>query len=65
MGLDGAADLATALASEAIAVLWDGRMFRSHPGEHRYDAVDGMGYLLLALLCLSTGREPNMMGSGW
>ncbi|MCD8483043.1 MAG: hypothetical protein LR015_10505 [Verrucomicrobia bacterium] len=36
--------------TEALNVLWQGGMFRTHPGEHRYDSVDGLGFLLSALL---------------
>jgi hypothetical protein len=46
-------------------VLYAHGMFRGHPGEDRYDAVDGVGFLLLALLRLATGREPEMLGLGW
>ncbi|MFW6060061.1 MAG: hypothetical protein ACODAQ_07750 [Phycisphaeraceae bacterium] len=60
-----AGELARTLAHEAVDALSDHGMFRSHPGEHRYDAVDGVGYLLLALIALATGEEPDMMGSGW
>ncbi len=49
--------LADDLAREAIDTLWAGRMFRGHPGENRYDAVDGVGYLLLALLELELGGD--------
>jgi hypothetical protein len=45
--------LADDLARQAIDTLWAGQMFRGHPGENRYDAVDGVGYLLLALLELA------------
>ncbi|MGI5816582.1 MAG: hypothetical protein ACOX9R_00620 [Armatimonadota bacterium] len=55
-------DLAAALAEEAVQVLWTGELFRGHPGEDRYDAVDGVGILMLALLRLETGEEPPMMG---
>jgi len=40
-------------------------MFRSHPGEDRCDAVDGMGILFLALIWLETGVEPDARGFGW
>ena len=40
-------------------------MFRSHPGEDRCDAVDGMGILFLALIWLETGIEPDAKGFGW
>ncbi len=55
-------DLATGLADEAVERLWTGRMFRGHPGEDRYDAVDGVGVLMLALIRLETGEEPPMLG---
>ena len=40
------------LASEALANLYleEAGMFRSHTGESRYDAVDGVGLLVLVLL---------------
>lgn len=61
------ADAASA-AGSAIASLFrprvDGGMFAGHPGEDRYDAVDGVGYLLLALLRLATGGTPALMGMG-
>lgn len=53
------------IAAEAHDMLWDQRMYRTHPGEHRYDAVDGVGYLMLALIRLHTGVEPDMLGTGW
>ena len=56
---------ASELAKEAIDVLFDNGMFRGHPGEHRYDAVDGVGFLLLALMALGTDEEPEMLGMGW
>ena len=62
---DGAGELAERLAREAMTCLWDLAMFRTHPGEHRYDAVDGGGYLILALLWHATGRRPRMLSLGW
>lgn len=53
------------LADVAISSLYTGHMFRGHTGEDRYDAVDGVGYLLLALLYLETGRPPDYMGFGF
>jgi hypothetical protein len=57
--------LAKKVADEAVGALFDHGMFRGHPGEHRYDAVDGVGFLALALLWLQTGEEPDNMGLGW
>jgi uncharacterized protein YyaL (SSP411 family) len=53
-------ELARKIADEAIERLFvvQSGMFRSHPGENRCDAVDGLGILLLALLYLDTGEEP-------
>ncbi|HOL67663.1 MAG TPA: hypothetical protein PKX93_09430, partial [bacterium] len=56
---------ASFLAEEALASLWQGRMFRSHTGEDRYQAVDGLGYLFLSLLCLELNEEVEMMGTFW
>jgi hypothetical protein len=58
-------DLAARVAQEAVGVLFAQDMFRGHPGEDRYDAVDGVGFLLLALMELSSGKAPDLMGSGW
>ena len=58
-------ELALRVAEEALEVLWAGEMFRGHPGEERCDAVDGVGWLALALMRLSTGEEPPLMGLGW
>ena len=58
-------DLALRVADEGLRVLFDHGMFRGHPGEHRYDAVDGVGYFMLALLALYSKDEPDMGGSGW
>jgi hypothetical protein len=40
-------------------------MFRGHAGEDRYDAVDGVGYLLLSLLYLETGKRADYLGFGF
>ena len=40
--------------------LFAGRMFRGHTGEERCDAVDGVGFLLLALLYLETPGVINL-----
>lgn len=57
--------LATKLADESLATLFAHGMFRSHAGEDRYDAVDGVGYLLLALIYLETGKKADYMGFGF
>ncbi len=60
-------DDARRLAAEAVSQLYSksAGMFRSHPGEDRCDAVDGMGILFLSLLSLETGTEPELLGFGW
>ena len=62
---EGLHSLALRVAEEAVGVLFTDGMFRGHPGEDRYDAVDGVGFLLLALLCLQKGQEPDGMGFGF
>ena len=57
--------LALRVAREGEAVLFDDGVYRGHPGEHRLDAVDGVGYFLLAAMGLYSEIEPNMRGSGW
>jgi len=54
--------LARKVADEAVNILYAHDMFRSHPGENRYDAVDGVGLLSLTLMWLETGEKPDMMG---
>ncbi|WP_236981013.1 hypothetical protein [Membranihabitans maritimus] len=54
--------LAEEVAEESINVLFAHDMFRGHPGENRYDAVDGVGILSLALLWLDSNQKPDLMG---
>lgn len=61
----GAAALGQQVADEALGQLFDGGLFRTHTGEHRYDAVDAPGFLFLALLYLETGEDPDGMGLGF
>ncbi|MHB0935941.1 MAG: hypothetical protein ACYDCO_12650 [Armatimonadota bacterium] len=56
---------AAALADQAIERLFAHGMFRTHAGEDRADAVDGIGYLLLALLYLHTGGPADYLGFGF
>ena len=60
-------DLAGSTLQEGLEVLHESEhgMFRGHPDEHRYDAVDGVGYFLIVLLALHSGKNPDMIGSGW
>lgn len=58
-------ELAGKVADEAVDRLYAYGMFRGHPGEERYDAVDGVGYLALALLYLENGVEPDLRGLGF
>ena len=57
--------LAESLALDAKRILFNGEMFRGHAGEDRYDTVDGVGYLLLSLLHLQTGKAPAYRGFGF
>lgn len=56
---------AEALAEWALEHLWTGTLFRTHTTEDRYDAVDGLGLLMLALIRLETGQAPDAMGFGF
>jgi hypothetical protein len=44
------------LANEAVVTLFKQNMFVGHTGADWYDAVDGVGFLLLALLYMETGN---------
>lgn len=61
---DARADAAR-LAGEALARLYRNGMFQGMDGLGRHEAVDGSGYLLLALLLLETGEEPSLLGFGF
>lgn len=50
---------AEAVADEALERLFAGSLFRGHTGEERYEAVDGVGYLALALLHLAGAVSEN------
>ncbi len=58
----GLAGQAEALAGEAVARLFENGLFKGSTTGHRYASVDGTGYLLLALLGLSSGDEPDWHG---
>jgi hypothetical protein len=51
--LDGAG----AMADRAVEKLWDNGLFRGHPGKGYYESIDGVGYLLYALLQLDRVLE--------
>ena len=55
-------DLSVRIADEAVNTLLVNDRFRSHVGEDRCDAVDGLGFLFLALLRLESGEKPDLMG---
>ena len=54
------------VANEAVDRLFidESGAFRSHPGEDRCDAVDGLGFLLLSLILLETHELPES-AIGW
>lgn len=54
----GAKALADRIQREMEEVLWNGGLFRTHPGEDRCDAVDGLGYLFLSLLRSDGSNSP-------
>lgn len=54
-----------ALADEALTALFEGALFQGFPGEHRYETVDGVGILLLALLALSSEKPFELWGLGF
>lgn len=45
------------LAEEAIDQLWEDGMFQGYPDSHVYESVDGVGFLLLALIFAETREE--------
>jgi hypothetical protein len=53
--------LARQLADEAVVRLPENGWFQGSPDSHLYEAVDGVGYLFLALLELETGES----AAGW
>ncbi len=56
---------AESLAAEACERLYTNGMFQGYPGAGVYEAVDGVGFLLLALHYLDTRREPELYGFGF
>ncbi|MCM8759193.1 MAG: hypothetical protein NC906_05420 [Candidatus Omnitrophica bacterium] len=52
-------------ARQAVENLYESEMFRSHTQQHRYESVDGLGYLFLSLIAIETGNDPEMLGSFW
>lgn len=59
---EGLSAQATLLAGEAVDALYEGGMFQGYPGAHRHESVDGSGYLILALMFLEAGRDPDRHG---
>ncbi|MFO7946613.1 MAG: hypothetical protein R6V19_07355 [Armatimonadota bacterium] len=55
-------ELAQSVADDAVDTLFTHGMFRTHPGEWRYDAVDGVGFLILALLELESDQPIDLQG---
>jgi hypothetical protein len=56
---------ARALADEAVALLFRDGLFQGYTNSNRYEAVDGVGYLALALLALEQGDDPPLYGFGF
>jgi len=53
------------LAEEAVAALWKDGMFQGYPAAGVYEAVDGVGVLLLALLFLQSRGASGRQGFGF
>jgi hypothetical protein len=45
--------------------LYEEGMFQGYPDGHVYESVDGVGYLLLALIFLETRQMPLLCGFGF
>ena len=56
---------ASAVADEAVDALYENGMFQGYPGEHVCESVDGVGFLVLALISLETGEEVDLKGFGF
>jgi hypothetical protein len=52
-------DFAREVAREAVSKLYYQGMFRGHPCKPYYESVDGVGYLLYALVQLDQAMEPG------
>ena len=58
--------LARAYADDAVSRLYYRGLFRGHPGKPYYEAVDGVGYLLVALIQLDeVVRKGQPTGAGF
>jgi len=51
-GEDVYLERARKMADDAIEKLWHNGLFRGHPAKPYYESIDGVGYLLYALLQL-------------
>lgn len=56
---------ARSLADEATDCLLENGMFQGYPGGHVYESVDGVGFLLLALMLLENRHAIKMNGLGF
>ena len=56
---------ASQLADEALNGLGGSDLLQGYPGAQVYEAVDGVGYLFLALMFLETRRDPDLHGFGF
>lgn len=56
--------LARELADASVVQCLRLGLFRGHASEDRYDAVDGVGYLLLALIYPQVGKKPDHLSFG-
>ncbi len=65
LGDDSYYELAGRVAEEAVDKLFEHDMFRTHPGEDRYDSVDGVGFFFCALLWFESGYDPISVYEYW
>jgi hypothetical protein len=62
-------DFAREVAKEAVSKLVYRGLFRGHPAKPTYEAADGVGYLLVALLqldaALDGGKDTEIPHKNW
>ena len=56
---------ASSLADEAVDRLVEHGVFQGYPDGHVYESVDGVGFLLLALILVETGTDADLRGFGF
>ncbi|MBS3763479.1 MAG: hypothetical protein KGZ25_09290 [Planctomycetes bacterium] len=59
LGEDSYMCSASTLADQAVQNLYENGMFKGEPNGHFYESVDGVGFLVLGLILLETGGQPD------